>query len=121
MKTLVCSLLFALCAITALAADVSGKWSGTFTPDGGEPQPATMILKQSGSTLTGSGGPDESQQWPIEKGKVEGNRVTGSVKSPDGAVYTIDVTLEGDHLKGSISADMGGQTMKGKMDVTRAK
>jgi hypothetical protein len=121
MKTLVCSLLFALCAITALAADVTGKWTGTFTPDGGEPQPATIILKQSGTTLTGSGGPDESQQWPIEGGKVDGNRVTGSVKSPDGAVYTIDVTLDGDHLKGSISADMGGQTMKGKMDVARAK
>ena len=121
MKTLVFGLLFALCAITALAADVSGKWSGTFTAEGGEPQPAFMILKQSGSALTGSGGPDENEQWPLENGKVDGNKITGSVKSPDGAVYTVNLVLEGDHLRGEITAKQEDRTMKGKMDVTRAK
>lgn len=121
MKLFVSTLIFTLCAITALAADVTGKWTGTFTPQGQDPQPATMILKQSGTTLTGSGGPDENEQWPIENGKVEGTRITGSVKSPDGTVYSIDVKLEGDHLKGNITADMGGQTMKGTIDVARAK
>lgn len=121
MKTLVCTLLIAFCAITALAADVTGKWSGTFTPDGGEPQPAYMILKQSGTTLSGSGGPDENQQWPIENGKVDGNKMTGSVKDPDGNIYTVDLVLDGDHLKGVVTMSHDGQAMKAKMDVARVK
>jgi hypothetical protein len=121
MKTLVCTLLIALCAIAALAADVSGKWSGTFTPEGQDPQPAFIILKQSGDTLTGSGGPDENQQWPMENGKIAGNKVTGDVKAPDGTVYSVVLVLEGDHLKGDITATREGQTMKAKMDVARVK
>jgi hypothetical protein len=31
------------------------------------------------------------------------------------------VALEGDHLKGDVTMDAGGQTMKAKMDATRAK
>lgn len=121
MKTLLCMLLIALCAMTALAADVSGKWSGTFTAEGQEPQSAFLILKQSGSTITGSGGPDQNEQWPIENGKMDGDTLTGQVKSPDGAVYTINVVLDGEHLKGDITASMGDKIMKGKIDVARAK
>ena len=121
MKTLVCALLIAVCAMTAMAADVSGKWSGTFTPDGQDPQPAFLILKQAGTSVTGSGGPDESQQWPISNGKVAGSRITGDVTGPDGTVYSVDLTLEGDHLKGELSFKREGQAAKAKMDVARAK
>jgi hypothetical protein len=121
MKILVCTLIIAALAITAMAADVSGKWTGTFTPEGQDAGQAFMILKQSGTTLTGSAGPDENQQWPISTGKVEGNKISGQVTSPDGAIYKFVLTLEGDHIKGNVEANANGQSIKGMLDVTRAK
>jgi hypothetical protein len=121
MKTLVCTLIIAAVAITAMAADVSGKWTGTFTPEGQDAGNAFLILKQSGTTLTGTAGPDENQQWPISEGKVDGNKLSGRVVSPDGATYKFILTLDGEHIKGSVEANAGGQSIKGMLDVTRAK
>ena len=118
MKTLVCTLLFALCA---MAADATGKWSGTFAPEGQSPNNAYVILKQSGTSLTGSAGPDEGQQWPLTEGKVTGNKITGTVTSPDGVVYKLDVTLDGDKMAGDVSASANGQAMKAKIELTRVK
>ena len=44
-----------LTAAGALAADVSGKWSGTIT-DGRGSESLLLILQQEGTTLTGTGG-----------------------------------------------------------------
>jgi hypothetical protein len=79
---------------------VTGKWSGTFAvigPDGqpGTPSTAMMIVKQSGSTLTGTGGPDGNEQWPIQNGKVVGDKITAQVTSPDGIVYVLTMTVAG--------------------------
>jgi len=121
MKTLVCALLTALFAMTAMAADVTGKWTGTFTPEGQNPGNCYVVLKQSGTTITGTAGPDENQQWPLTNGKAQGNKITGEVSSPDGAIYKLDLVLEGEHIKGDVTATVGGQAMKAKLDVTRAK
>lgn len=120
MKLFLCTLVIALCAMTALGADLSGKWSGTFTPEGNDGNAAFAIIKQAGTTLSGSAGPDENQQWPFT-GKVDGNKITGEVKSPEGDVYKLDLILEGDHLKGDVIATHDGQTMKGKLDLARVK
>lgn len=122
MKTLVYMLLLAVFAMTALAADVTGKWSGSFAPEGQDPSNAFVILKQSGEALTGSAGPEEGEQWPLSDGKIQGNKITGNVTSPDGVVYKLDLVLEGDHIKGDIAAAREGQTpIKAKLDVTRVK
>ena len=121
MKILVCMFMIAALAMTAMAADVSGKWSGTFTPEGQNAGNAFLVLKQSGASLTGSAGPDENQQWAISDGKVAGNKLTGQVTSPDGAIYKFTLSLEGEHIKGSIEVNAGGQAMKGMLDVTRVK
>jgi hypothetical protein len=125
MKTFVCLGILLLAALTLSAADISGKWSGSFTMTGpgGESQQETafVIFQQKGTELTGSGGPDETQQWPIQKGKVEGNRITFEVQS-DGPLYKVDVMLVGDHIKGDVTVVMQeGQTSKAKVDVTRVK
>ena len=121
MKTLVCTLLIALFAMTAMAADVTGKWKGSFAPEGQDPSGAFAILKQSGTTLTGTAGPEEDRQWPLVNGKVVGNKVTGEVTSPDGIVFKLDLMLEGDHLKGDVNGMRDGQPMKAKIDLTRVK
>jgi opacity protein-like surface antigen len=120
-KIFVCTLMIAALALTAMAADVSGKWTGTFTPEGQDAGNAYMVLKQSGTTLTGTAGPDENQQWPISSGKVEGNKLSGQVTSPDGATYKFTLMLEGEHIKGNVEAKSGDQSIKGMLDVTRAK
>jgi len=61
-----------------------------------------MIVKQSGTTLTGSGGPDENQQWPIQNGKIAGNKITAQVTSPDGATYALTMTVDGDRISGDV-------------------
>jgi len=124
MKTILsCLLLCCVLAVAASAADVSGKWSGTFAPDNGDNGSAYLVLKQSGAKITGSGGPDENDQWPGLQGSVEGNKVSFEVKKPDdGTVYKATLVLEGDHLHGDVmftTAD--GQSGKAKLDLTRLK
>src|SRR4030095_8895863 len=66
-----------LLASAVLAADeLTGKWSGSFniTLDGQTKDDVVyMVLKRNGTELTGTAGPDVDKQWPIQKGKVEGN------------------------------------------------
>jgi hypothetical protein len=122
MKTiLLCLFLCAALPFAAAAADVSGKWSGSFTQENGDGGSAYVILKQSGATITGSGGPDANDQWPGLEGTIDGNKVTFQVKSTDdGTVYKSTLVLDGDHLKGDVvftTAD--GQSGKATLDLTR--
>ena len=66
-----------LLAVNAMAAHLSGKWSGEFKVDGGDHGvPQLFMFKQNENRLTGSGGPNVGEQYPIENGKVDGNRIT---------------------------------------------
>ena len=124
MKTIfVCFLLAAAMVANAAAADVSGKWSGSFAPENGNGGTAFVVLKQTGTAITGTAGADESDQWPIQSGKIEGNNVTVVVKSTnDGTVYKCSLVLDGDRLKGDIDLTLAdGRTSKAKLDLTRVK
>jgi uncharacterized protein (DUF2147 family) len=121
-RILVCTLLACMAVLAASAADVNGKWTGTFTPEGGGGGAAYMVLKQTGTTVTGTAGPDENQQWPDLKGTIKGDKVTAEVKNPeDGTVYKCELTLSGDKLKGEVIASQNGQTQKAQLDLTRVK
>jgi hypothetical protein len=122
MKTiLLCLFLSVALAFTATAADLTGKWTGSFTPESGDGGTAYLILKQTGTTITGSGGPDANDQWPGLQGTVSGNSVSFQVKSPsDGTVYKCELMLDGDHLKGDVLfTPADGQSAKAKLDLTR--
>src|SRR3954447_1507138 len=106
MKALKAVLLSAVLALAASAADVTGTWSGSLKimgPDGqNQDDTIHMILKQDGAKLTGTAGPNAAEQLPIDKGVVEGNKVTMELAVPKGA-FKFDVTLDGDHLKGDVT------------------
>jgi len=123
MKVLVYLLLAAALLLTAADANVTGKWSGTFsTDDGSDSGSAVVILKQTGHQITGSGGSEEDPSWPIEKGTVTGNKVNIEVKRPDGTLYKCDLVVDGDHLKGAVAVTTpDGQAIKGKLDLARVK
>lgn len=125
MKVFGCFLVMLGLALTAAAADVTGKWSGTFNitrPDGETKEAEALLdLKQNGSEITGSVGPNESERYPIAKGKIEGNKITLESAEGEGPAIKFELVLEGDHIKGDASASREGQTMKAKLDLTRAK
>ena len=123
MKIVVCLMLvFAglLAADTALA----GKWSGSFLMDDGSGEKRDsgifLVLKQDGAEITGTAGPSESEQWPISKGKLEGNKLTMEVQS-DGPLIKFELQLDGDHLKGDAHATHEGHAMSAKVDAARSK
>ena len=114
----------ALAGIAIADTNVTGKWSGSFNvmdENGGTKEStAVLILKQSGSEITGTVGPDEGEQHAITKGMIDGDKIT--LESADGNVsIKLDLALAGDRITGNVSAVGEGRSMKGKIDVTRAK
>ncbi len=94
----------------ALAADVTGKWSGTFVDgDSGKESSIYAVLKQSGTTLTGSAGPSDAHQLPILTGKIEGDHLIFSVQMSGGTIH-FDLTNDGGELKGKMQVSEDGHT-----------
>lgn len=125
MKALLCGMLLAVFALTAAAdTDITGKWSGSVnatSPDGeATNQPAFLILKQTGSEITGTVGPNEDEQVPIVKGKIEGAKITIEANH-EGHTVKLALVLAEEHIKGEASIEMEGQTKTVKIDVTRVK
>jgi hypothetical protein len=127
MKALVFSLLATALVLCAAEPNAAGKWSGPYSitlPDGTNDDGAGLaILKQDGGQVTGTIGPDEDNQWKVEKGAIAGNKVTGEATNPsDGNVFKFTLVLAGDRLKGPFTVvTPDGQTWAGKLDLTRAK
>lgn len=90
-KLLACLFLLAL---TLSAADVTGKWSGSFETADASGQtrtsPALFTLKQTGSQITGTVGPNEGEQTAISKGTIEGDKIALEVQNegPQHAIQT---------------------------------
>jgi hypothetical protein len=111
-------LVIALAATTLAAADVTGSWRGTFTPDGGDAGPALLILKQEGNEVTGTAGPDENARHPITKGKVENDTIAFEVETP-GGVMKFALKQKGDELAGDVTRERDGQQQTAKLSVKR--
>ncbi|SPF54135.1 conserved exported hypothetical protein [Candidatus Sulfopaludibacter sp. SbA4] len=113
-----------VCLLLAIAlwadVDLTGKWSGTFEPGDGQSGTALLMLTQTGTEITGSVGPDEDQRFSIQKGKIEGDKVTLEVEN-EGHKMHFALVLAGDHLKGEAHMEAEGQTRTAKIDVTRSK
>ena len=126
MKTLValCALILAASAWLAADVNVAGKWSGSFLMkmDSGETNDSTIVLnlKQEGTTITGTAGPNDDQQWPIQKGKIEGGKITMEVQS-EGPLIKFELALAEEHLKGEAHASADGRNLSATVDATRAK
>lgn len=124
MKKLAIALGFVLLfAPTMMASEeLSGQWSGSFIMTGpnGETKDDTayMELKQTGTELSGTAGPNPDKQWAIQKGKVEGIKVTFEVQT-DVPVLKFDLTLAGGHLKGEAKGEFDGRTIKAAVDLQR--
>lgn len=106
--------------------DVTGKWNATFTrtaPDGRTQSiPFVFVLTQKGKTLTGTISPDPERVWPIEKGVVDGTKVTFQVvQPPSGAVRSFALVLVKGKLEGDQKVEAQGQSFDVKVVAERAK
>jgi hypothetical protein len=130
MKTLAALVLVCLAiapiSIAAQATDLTGNWDVKFTrtaPNGqSQTIPFTFHFTQKGKVLEGTIGPEPARQWKVEKGVVEGNKVTFQVQQPQGPLRAFVLT----HAKGRLTGDQkatlpDGQTFDVKVEAERAK
>jgi hypothetical protein len=105
------------------AVDVTGKWSGTFdvqTAQGeSRTSPIFMTLKQEGGAVSGSGGPNEGEQHPIQNGKIEGDRITFEVPLSKGTIH-FDLKATETEIRGEMRRSRDGSTETAKVSLKRA-
>ena len=104
-KAVVASLCGLLLAGAALAADVSGKWTGK-VPRRDQTVDTTFTFKVDGGKLTGSMSSGQGEE-PIANGKVEGDTVSFTSEA-NGATVTFKGTVSGDEIKFTRTRE-GGQ------------
>ena len=113
-----------LAPVLMAADDLTGKWSGSFviTFSDGETKDAKafMDLNQKGAEITGTAGESPDKQWEVQKGKVEGNRITFELQT-EGPLIKFELTLVDGHLKGEAKAEHEGKSMKAAIDLQRQK
>jgi hypothetical protein len=108
-------------AVNLLAADLSGRWSGSFKVDGGDHNvPQVFILKQDGNKLTGSGGPDENEQYPIENGKITGDQIGFALTTGEWH-FTYNLKANGPTLSGDLELKSTNDRRTAKVILNRVR
>jgi hypothetical protein len=101
-----------LCAIfvgAALAADISGNWSGTLQA-GNDPVPLTFTFKQDGEKLTGTVNSSQNPPLPLSDGKVSGDKISFFVTAEMNGAPTKFISegvIKGDEITLNIKAEGG--------------
>jgi hypothetical protein len=112
MKTMIRMACFlGLLLALAIAADISGKWTGDMPGRGGDTTATTFTFKVDGEKLTGSmTGPQGD--IPLQEGKITGNQISFST-TLDFNGNTVKIlykgTMSGDQMKMTRERDGGGQ------------
>jgi hypothetical protein len=111
-----------LLAASAMASDLTGKWSGTFKVDGGDHTvPQLFILKQQGKTLSGSGGPNAGEQYPIENGIIDGDEARFELTTGEWKfAYDLKQTAPG-ALSGTLKLQSVNDSRNATVSLTRSK
>jgi hypothetical protein len=119
-RVLLTLLLFASAAANVGAADVAGRWKVTISL-GNETMTGVALLKQTGDKVTGSIGPDERNQHPLD-GVVKGNLVTLTTHPRPGRTVAFDkcyLTVDGEKMTGT--TERNGSSDKGTIEFVRSK
>ena len=119
-RAFLCLLLFASAAANAGASDVTGRWKATISL-GDETMTGVALLKQTGDEVTGSIGPDDQNQHPLD-GVVKGNQVTLTTHPRPGRTVAFDtcyLTVDGERMTGT--TERNGSNDKGKIELVRSQ
>jgi hypothetical protein len=93
-------------AATAMAADVSGAWTGTAQTPNGDGFQLAFTFKQDGGSLTGTVQGPQGDPIAISNGKVDGDKFTFDV-SFNGTTIHHDCTADGEVIKMTTKSDSG--------------
>lgn len=116
-----CITSFLLFAVMAWAADLTGKWSGSFRAEGADQSiPQLLILKQQTQTLSGTAGPNAGEQYPIENGRVDGNEASFQVTTGEWK-FTYNLTAEKNSLSGNLKLESTTESRSAKVSLTRVE
>lgn len=114
-------LIFVLVLLTStvIAADLSGRWSGRFKVNGGDHDvPQLLILKQSGSKLTGSGGPDDSEQYPLENGTIAGDQAKFQITTGEWK-FSYNLKIAASSMSGELELTSVNDRRTAKVTLTK--
>jgi hypothetical protein len=106
-------------ASSALAADVTGKWEGEGVTNG-ESHSLYLVLRQEGNTLTGSVGPDSSEQHDFKDAKVDGKKITIDVSVGNTGTLHFELEVDGDQMKGTVHFKDASKMESGPVTFKRA-
>lgn len=114
-------LLIVLLTSNAIAADVSGRWSGRFRVNGGDHDvPQVLILKQNGAKLSGSGGPDDAEQYPLENGTIDGDQAKFQITSGEWK-FSYNLKITAGSMSGELELTSVNDRRTAKVTLTKAK
>jgi hypothetical protein len=116
------SILCAIFACAALAADISGNWSGTMQM-GDNPFTLTYAFKQDGEKLTGTVTGPQGDPLPLSDGKVQGDKLSFFVQVDMGGnptKFSSTGIIKGDEITLTTKAE-GGPDFGGPMTLKRVK
>jgi len=121
-KLLTTGFLFGLLTWTALAADVTGKWTAQVPGRGGQTREQTFNLKADGNTLTGTVS-GRMGDMPIAEGKIDGDTIsfTQTLEFNGNSVKLIyKGTVSGNEIKFTRTRD-GGEGQPQEFTAKRAQ
>jgi opacity protein-like surface antigen len=116
---LACAVLMTVLAGAALAADITGNWTGTT-----DQFSLKFTFKQDGETLTGAVTGPQGDPLPISDGKVQGDKVSFTVKVDMGGnsmKITHEGVVKGDEITLTTKVEGGGDFGGGPMTLKRQK
>ena len=115
-KLMTTGFLLGLLSLTALAADVTGKWTAQMPGRGGQTREATFNFKVDGNTLTGTvSGPQGDMD--ISEGKIDGDTISFSQTMEFNGNTTKILykgTISGDSIKFTRERQGGGGQAQGR-------
>ncbi len=89
-------------------------------------QKLVFKLKQSGDQVSGTAGPGENAQSPIQDARLQGDHLTFSVTGPgesgagSGPTWKFELTVSGERLDGRAEGTLKGQFL-GKVKVVMSR
>jgi len=108
-KLMTTGFLLGLLTLTAMAADVSGKWTAQVPGRGGQTREQTFTFKVDGNTLTGTVS-GRMGDTPIADGKIDGDTIsfTQTLEFNGNSIkFLYKGTVSGDEIKFTRSRDGG--------------
>lgn len=112
--------LIAMFSLAAMAADVSGTWTGIFHTREGGAFETNLVLKANGDALTGTFQQGNNDEIQIENGKSSGDQVTFTITRGSGdKTRKINFTgkVDGNTMKLTLQPEGGTRTQE--IDLTK--